>query len=218
MKKLSPKGRWIAVIVTTLLFEVMAVLAIAVEHEKVWNFDSDTVGVAPKGFVAVTGEWTVVEDDTALSKPNVLAQTARNRGSYFNVTIIDQTGHKDIEISVTVKAVAGEEDKGGGLVWRYRDIKNYYIARYNPLEENFRVYKVQDGRRTQFQSANIKLNPGWHTLKVKMEGNHIECSYDGKKYLDVRDDTFKDTGKVGLWTKADAQTYFDDVTVQEGKP
>jgi hypothetical protein len=116
-----------------------------------------------------------------------------------------------VDLSVQMKAVAGRSDQGGGLIWRAKDAKNYYVARYNPLEDNFRVYKVVNGSRSEFQSATIKHSAGWHTLRVTMAGDHIECYYDGKKYLDVKDSTFADAGRIGLWTKADAQTHFDDL-------
>src|SRR5262249_38027336 len=121
----------------------------------------------------------------------------------------------DIEISVSFKAMKGEKDQGGGIVWRYQDADNYYVARMNPLEDNFRFYKVVDGKRSkEFQNAEVKVPAGeWHTLKVKMTGDHIAGSLAGKKYLDVKDDSITKSGKVGLWTKADAQTYFDDFKV-----
>ena len=176
-----------------------------------WNFDTVTVEKKPDGFVTAAGEWKVVADSTAPSRPNVLAQLGKSSGSTFNLTLVSNTHYKDIDISVKLKAVAGRIDQGGGLVWRAKDEKNYYIARYNPLEENYRVYKVENGRRSQFQSANIKRTDGWQLLRVTMTGDHIQCYYDGKKYLDVRDSTFRDAGKIGLWTKSDAQTYFDDL-------
>ena len=118
---------------------------------------------------------------------------------------------------VSFKAVKGEKDQGGGLVWRYQDANNYYVARMNPLEDNFRVYKVVGGKRSkEFQSADVKVPAGeWHTLKIKHVGDHIECFLDGKKHLDVKDDSIDKAGKVGLWTKADAQTYFDNLKVSE---
>ena len=121
----------------------------------------------------------------------------------------------DVEATVSFKAVKGEKDQGGGIVWRYQDANNYYIARMNPLEDNFRVYKVVDGKRTkEFQNAEVKVQTGeWHILKIKMTGDHIECFLDGKKHLDVKDDSIAKAGKIGLWTKADAQTYFDQFTV-----
>ncbi|MBI2298612.1 MAG: hypothetical protein HYU66_06615 [Armatimonadetes bacterium] len=119
---------------------------------------------------------------------------------------------RDVVIELQFKAVAGQEDQGGGPMWRYQDKGYYYIARYNPLENNYRVYKVVKGRRIQLQSADIPASPGWHKLKVVMVGDHIECYYDGKRALDVKDATFAQAGRVGLWTKADAQTHFDDLT------
>jgi len=120
-----------------------------------------------------------------------------------------------VTISVRSRAVAGQEDEGGGPVWRYRDLRNYYIARQNNLENNYRIYKVVNGRRIQLGSTRLRARTGtWHALKVTMTGNHIQCFFDGRKYLDVKDDTFKDAGKVGLWTKADAQTHFDNFTAE----
>ena len=196
---------------------VLAVWSLTFDGEaqsmKIWNFDSDSTAVIAKGFTNDFGAWQVIADPLAPSKPNVLAQMAKSSSPEFNVTLITGTNYKDIDLTVRMKAVAGRIDQGGGLVWRAKDGKNYYIARYNPLEDNFRVYKVVDGKRTEFQSATIKHTDGWHTLRVTMAADHIECHYDGKKYLDVKDSTFTNGGRIGLWTKADAQTHFDDLTV-----
>ncbi len=179
-----------------------------------WNFDTDIPGSIAKGFTNEVGEWKVVTDPNAPSQPNVLAQLAKNSGATFNVTLLGDTNHKNLEISVQMKAVAGKGDQGGGLVWRAKDAKNYYVARYNPLEDNYRLYKVEKGRRSQLKSADIKHQEGWHTLRVTMKDNLIQCYYDGEKYLEDKDNTFSGAGKIGLWTKADAQTQFDDLTVQ----
>ncbi len=186
---------------------------IAQNLEKVWNFDTNKPGDIPEGFINEVGEWKVVVDETAPSKPNVLAQLAKSSGSTFNVTLISGTNYKDIDISVKMKAIAGKEDQGGGLVWRAKDAKNYYVARYNPLEDNYRVYKVEKGRRSQLQSADVKHREGWHTLRVIVQGERIQCYYDGKKYLDAKDSVFTEAGRIGLWTKSDAQSHFDDFTV-----
>jgi len=182
-----------------------------------WTFDADKAGAAPTGFKAEAGDWKVAADDSSPSKPNVLAQSAKSAGPIFNLVLVEGSSYKDLKLSVRMKAVAGELDQGGGLVWRAKDGKNYYIARYNPLEENYRVYKVVDGKRIQLQGATVKPSPGWHELTVEMEGDHIECYFDQKKHLDVKDDAFKDAGKIGLWTKADAQSHFDDLEVAERK-
>jgi hypothetical protein len=179
---------------------------------KSWNFDAEKAGAIAAGFTNEVGEWKVVADNSAPSKPNVLAQLAKNERPVFNVSLANET-YATVDITVKFKAIAGVIDQGGGLVWRARDSKNYYIARYNPLENNYRVYKVEAGRRTQLGTSDIKGSEGWHRLRITMNGDHIECSYDGKKYLDVNDSTFKEAGKIGLWTKADAQTHFDDLTV-----
>jgi len=158
----------------------------------------------------------VLADDTAPSKTGfVLAQTTDDRTALFNLCVADEPRLKDVEATVSFKAVKGEKDQGGGLVWRYQDANNYYVARMNPLEDNFRVYKVVAAKRSkEFQSADVHLHAGeWHTLKIKHIGDHIECFLDGKKYLDVKDDSIDKVGKVGLWTKADAQTHFDDFRV-----
>jgi hypothetical protein len=183
-----------------------------------WNFDGAAAGKMAPGWATASGAWQVDADPTAPSKPNVLAQVSSNHsGSYFNVAVADQPSLKDLTVSVRSRGVAGREDQGGGPVWRYRDLDNYYIARLNNLEDNYRVYKVVNGRRIQIGSADLAAPTGtWHELKVTMTGNHIQCFFDGKKYLDVTDTTLPGPGKVGLWTKSDAQTHFDDFRV-EGK-
>ena len=199
-------------IIFCIVLVLLATLLAAQIPEKIWNFDADSTGSIPEGFTANSGEWKVIGDSTAPSKPNVLAQLGKNSGSTFNVCLINDTNYKDLDVSVKMKAITGKEDQGGGLLWRAKDAKNYYVARYNPLEDNYRVYKVEKGRRSQLQSADIKHSEGWHTLRVTMQGDRIEGYYDGKKYLDVKDPTFQEAGRIGLWTKADAQSHFDDLT------
>jgi hypothetical protein len=196
-------------------------LAAADDRQPLFKFCKDDVGKLPAGWKAdQTGKgegsvWKVVADDTTPSKAGfVLAQTAESPNAFFNLCVSQDSSFQDGEISVSFKAVKGKNDQGGGLVWRYQDADNYYICRMNPLEDNFRVYKVEGGKRTQFQSADVKVPAGeWHTIKVVQKGNQIECSLDGKKYLEAKDDTFPKAGKMGLWTKSDAQTYFDDFKV-----
>jgi 3-keto-disaccharide hydrolase len=200
-------------IILAIAMVLLATGVIAQDGKKSWDFDGDKEGELAQGRINEVGDWKVVADPTAPSKPNVLAQLAKNSGSTFNLTLITGTNYKDVDISVKMKAVAGNEDQGGGLVWRAKDTKNYYVARYNPLENNYRVYKVEKGGRLTLQSADIKQSGDWHTLRATMMGDHIQCYYDGRRYLDVKDSTFSDAGKIGLWTKADAQTHFDDLTV-----
>ena len=196
-------------------------LAAGDEKGILMKFGKDDLGKVPTGWKAAqTGKgesvWKVVADDTAPSKSGfALSQTTADPNAGFNLCVADAPNLTDVEATVSFKAVKGEKDQGGGIVWRYQDANNYYIARMNPLEDNFRVYKVVDGKRTkEFQNAEVKVPTGeWHILKIKMTGDHIECFLDGKKHLDVKDDSIAKAGKIGLWTKADAQTYFDQFTV-----
>jgi hypothetical protein len=187
----------------------------------VYNFDSDTTGQPPAKFhSAKTGggrqeKWAVTADPTAPSKPNVVAQTSTDQTDYrFPLLISDEGSFQDLDLSVKFKAVSGSVDRAGGLVFRLKDANNYYIVRANALENNYRLYHVVKGRRSQFAGANFKVTSGeWHELRVEAVGNKITCYYDGSKRIDATDDTFKDAGKVGLWTKADSVTYFDDLKV-----
>ncbi len=186
-----------------------------------YNFDSDAVGSTPPKFHSARtgkgaeGKWVVMADPTAPSKPNVVAQTSTDKTDYrFPLLIADEGSFKDLELSVRFKAVSGEVDRAGGLVFRLKDANNYYIVRANALEDNYRLYHVVAGNRRQFAGANFKVTSGeWHELRVECIGNKIISYYDGAKKIEATDDTFQDAGKVGLWTKADSVTYFDDLRV-----
>jgi hypothetical protein len=211
--------RWVLLVGVVLLST--AVLS-ADEKERALRFSKGDVGKVPAGWAAdKTGRgegsiWKVVADDTAPSKTGfVLAQTAESPGSMFNLCVANDTNFKDGEITVAFKAMKGKADQGGGIVWRYQDANNYYVARMNPLEDNYRLYHVVAGKRTQIAGKEgIKVPAGeWHTLKIEMQGDKFECYLDGKKEIEARDSTITKAGKVGLWSKADAQTYFDDFKV-----
>jgi hypothetical protein len=195
-------------------------------EQRAFPISRDDVGKVPAGWKAEkTGsgegsDWRVVEDGTAPSKSGVaLAQLAKSPGAVFNICVAEDTKYKDVQLSVAFKAVAGERDQGGGFVWRYRDHNNYYICRMNPLEDNYRVYHVVNGKRTQIGGKEgIKVPAGaWHLLKVDVKGSSMRGYLDGKLIWEATDDTFKDAGKIGLWTKADAQTHFDEFTAR-GEP
>jgi len=176
-----------------------------------WDFESNAPGKIASGFTGEVGRWEVAIDGTN----HVLAQRAESENRIFNLVLLDGASYKDLDISVRLKAVAGKNDQGGGLVWRAKDKDNYYVARYNPLEDNLRVYKVEGGKRTQLDHADVPGNKDWHTLRITMVGREILGYLDGKKFLVAEDSTFPDAGKIGLWSKADAQSYFDDLTVSE---
>jgi hypothetical protein len=190
-----------------------------------WDFEDAAVGKLPPGWTATqTGKgngsvWKVIGDKTAPKGSKVLAQTSESPGSMFNLCVADKSNFKDVQVTVAFKAVKGETDQGGGIVWRYQDASNYYVARMNPLEDNYRLYTVVDGKRVQLATkGKLKIPSGeWHTLTIKHRGDQIECFLDGKKQLEAKDDTFQKAGKIGLWTKADAQTYFAALQVIELK-
>jgi Domain of Unknown Function (DUF1080) len=209
--------RWTTVV--ALVAVAGAAVCAADGKERTFKFTKDDVGMVPTGWKAEqTGKgegnvWRIVADETAPSKSGyVLAQTAKSPGGVFNICVAEDTKYKDVDLSVSLKAIAGDTDQGGGFVWRYKDNNNYYICRMNPLEDNYRVYKVVAGKRVQLGAKEgVKVQTGtWHKLKVEVKGNKVEGYLDGEKMWQITDDTFKDAGKIGLWTKADAQSHFDE--------
>ena len=139
-----------------------------------------------------------------------LAQTAESPSAVFDLCVVEDTSFKDVEVSVALKADTGEKDQGGGVVWRYPDANNYYVARMNPLEDNFRVYKVVGGKRSpEFQDAEVKVPAGGEHAPGPHGRRPHRCFLNGKKHLNVKDGTFAGAGKVGLWTKTDARSSFD---------
>ena len=147
-------------------------------------------------------------------KNHVLAQTAQNADSVFNLLFRPDVMYADLELSVRVKAVAGVVDQGGGLVWRAKNAKTYYVSRYNPLEDSFRVYKVVDGKRFQLGSIKAPGDTDWHTLRVTMKGSKIDCYLDDKLHLEAEDNSIRGYGRIGLWCKSDARSYFDNLSAK----
>jgi hypothetical protein len=196
----------------TLVMLTTAALAAIAAIETV-GFDTASPGQPPAGWTATktgTGEakWTVEKDDTAPSKPNVLKQSGQ---ATYPVCLKDDTNLKDGFVEVKFKPISGREDQAGGLVWRAKDANNYYVARANALENNVTIYHTIKGHRTEKKRANLKVTSNqWHTLRVEFQGTHAVVLSDGTKALEWDDDTFKDAGKVGVWTKADSVTLFDD--------
>jgi hypothetical protein len=214
-----------------LLISVIGIASLAAGSQavKVWDFEKAEVGKLPKGWSAAkTGKgpgsvWKVLEDKSAPAGPKVLVQTSSaGPRSLFNLCVADATQYTDLDLTVALKALGGKIDQGGGPAWRYRDEDNYYVARLNPLEANYRVYKVVKGKRTELASADLQkkesLAGQWHTIRIIQRGGRIRCCLDGKLRLELKDDTFRGAGKVGLWTKADAVTAFDKLSVAAVAP
>jgi 3-keto-disaccharide hydrolase len=186
-----------------------------------YNFDSDAAGQPPANFHQAltgrgsTGKWMVQSETTAPSRPNVLMQISADATDYrFPLIIADEGTFGDMDLSVKFKAVSGKVDQAGGLIFRLKDANNYYVVRANALENNFNLYKVIDGRRREITGSSATVPSGpWHELRVQVTGDRITCYFDGEKKIETSDSTFQGPGKIGLWTKADSVTSFDDLTV-----
>ena len=201
---------------------IMAItMATAVAIAETVNFDDMKPGATPAGWTTTqtgsgSAKWSVEKDDSAPSKPNVLKQSGQ---ATFPVCFKNDTNLKDGFVEVKFKPVAGKEDQAGGVIWRVRDSNNYYIARANALENNVVLYKTVNGKRSPLDIVGRKGGYGvketvasgqWHTLRVEFAGNKFSLPFNGKKLFDVEDTTFTEAGKVGVWTKADSVTLFDD--------
>ncbi len=196
---------------------LLASLAVTAVTELSWadtvTFDNFKTGAAPPGWMATqtgsgSAKWSVEKDDSAPSKPNVLKQSGE---ATFAVCIKNDTNLKDGFVEVKFKPVAGKEDQAGGVIWRVQDANNYYISRANALEDNVTIYHTINGKRVAFKNINTKVTSGvWHTLRVDFEGNKFTVTFDGTKVIDATDESFANAGKVGVWTKADSVTEFDN--------
>ncbi len=188
----------------------------------IWDFDNDPQGTLAKDFSIGTlfdgrpaGEWKALQTDQAKSPPHVLAQVMGKGAEHaYKVVLVDGTTASDLDLQVSFLPIAGKADMGGGLIWRAADDRNYYLTRANPLEQNIRIYRVVKGIRHLLQNFDQTIHlKQWHTLHVLSHGCHIQVLYDEQPVFDLCDQTFT-TGRIGLWTKSDAVTYFDDLRLQ----
>jgi len=193
---------------------------------EILNFDNDAAGSAPDGWIlAMTGrgapKWTVETESTAPSKPNVLKQSGR---ATFPLAIKNDTTIRDGFVEVKFKAVAGSEDRAAGIIWRAKDADNYYVVRANALEDNVVLYKTINGVRKSLEIVGRKGGYGvsarvpsgqWHVLRCDFAGRLFKVTYDGQQLFEVEDTTIAQAGMIGLWTKADSVTLFDDLTYGE---
>jgi hypothetical protein len=137
-----------------------------------------------------------------------------NRGETYALALLDAPFLRDVDLAVTMRPVGGTEDPGGGLVWRVRDENHYYLARWNPREENLRLYVVQDGVRRALVTKSVKVpDHTWHRLRVQARGPRIEVFFDEDRLVLVEDRTFSTAGRIGVWVKADALTQFDELAL-----
>jgi hypothetical protein len=189
-----------------------AALAAGVNAETI-KFGQDPVGALPKGWTAgVTGRgtprWTVEPDGTTPGAPRVLKQSGSGD---FPWCVRTDEPFADGFVEVRFKPLAGREDQAGGVIWRWKDRDNYYVARANALEDNVSLYYTEKGSRKtiKYVEAPVAKN-AWHTLRTEFHGQHIRVLLDGKAYIELDDFHIAGAGAVGVWTKADSVTAFDD--------
>lgn len=199
----------------TLLFYATLLAVVPTAFSATTNFDSDTVSQLPAGWsCGKTGKgsphWSVEPDDSAPSRPNVLRQSGM---ATFPWCVRNDINTADGLVEVKFKPISGKEDQAGGLVWRWKDANNYYVARANALEQNVSLYYTVDGARQTIKYVNAPVAAdAWHTLRVTYKSNAIQVVLDGKTYIETRDAHISGPGKAGVWTKADSVTEFDDFT------
>ena len=165
-------------------------------------------------------EWKIIDDNGN----KVMAQLSSDNPNYhFNVVVFDEIVTKNVNLKVKLKGVNGNMDQGGGFVWRYTDKDNYYVVRANPLEDNVVLYKVVNGRRTDLPVLGkgrtygvdvSTLGNDWFSLSLTVIDDLFTVYFNGMEIFQVKDQSINTAGKIGLWTKADAVTYFDDFVVE----
>jgi hypothetical protein len=216
-------------VVTPALALLLLAPASSGQTPRTLTFDQDKPGAPPQGFsTALTGQgkagvWVVMKDSGSPDRGQVLAQTdTDSTDNRFPVCVLDDVAAENLDLSVMFKPVSGRADQAAGLVWRYKDAANYYIVRANALEHNVVLYKVQNGRRTDLPLKGVGRTYGkkitvpsgqWSTLRVTADGSLFTVYLNGEKLYDAEDVTFADTGKIGVWTKADSVAYFDNLTI-----
>ena len=184
------------------------------------DFDKAQPGTMPAGWeCGVTGRgssrWAVAADKSAPSAPNVFRQTGAGT---FPWCVKKAASIADGYVEVRFKPELGDEDRAGGLVWRWQDGDNYYVARGNALEDNLSLYYTTQGKRNTIKYVNAPVAANvWHSLRVEFSGKRIKVLLDGKSYIEQEDDHIAGSGALGLWTKADSVTAFDDFSYGELK-
>jgi len=160
-------------------------------------------------------DWSIVGDEEAPSPPNVLAQTASEEVSFhFPYVIVASDRLSNVDVTVQFKAISGGIDQAAGIIFRFVDSDNYYVLRANALEDNLVLFKFVDGERPFIASASVPIpKDEWRSLRVSVVGECIQGYIDDTILIEIEDSTFKE-GLVGLWTKADSVTDFDNLVIE----
>ena len=204
-----------SILLASALFSTVNVMAATI------SFDLDALGQPPAGWICgSTGggmpKWTIEVDPGGPGKRKVLRQSG---SAPFPWCVKNDSAVTDGSVEVKFRPISGREDLAGGLVWRWKDGDNYYVARANALENNVSLYYTERGSRKTLQYVDAPVAAGaWHTLRIDFAGAHIAVTLDGKRYIELDDHHIVGTGKVGVWTKADSVTAFDDFSYSAARP
>lgn len=218
----SSPGLFLQICGSCALALMLGSAAAVASETQVWNFDRDEPGRVPPGFQIGTlfdgrpaGDWQIIPTDKAASPPHVLAQLQGKGAEHaYKLVLVQDTDSEDIELSVKILPISGRADMGGGLIWRATDDRNYYLVRANPLEQNVRIYRVVNGVRHMTQNYNHIIDVRqWHHLRVVVRGCNVQVFFDEEAIFKLCDRTFT-KGRIGLWAKSDAVTYFDDLHLE----
>jgi hypothetical protein len=175
-----------------------------------WNFDADATGGVPAGAEPFSGNWVVRAEADAPSKPNALCQVG---DAEFPALALGTGVYGDLTVAMRFKPISGKVDQAAGIISRVQDRDNYYIIRANVLETNVNLYKYAGGRRSGIKDGGAKVANGqWQELRLEVSGDKLRGFLNGQLVVEATDATYK-AGRVGLWTKADSVTCFDDVVV-----
>ena len=208
------------------LLLVLGAAVVAHAASRTADFSQDAINQPPTGFefghtagVGRPGKWIVQAEGTNKFLAQMDADSTRSR---FPVAVLSDVMAADVDLSVRFRPISGRADQAAGLVWRFQNQDNYYIVRANALEDNVVLYKVQQGQRTDLpvkgegrtygKPADVPAGQ-WSTLRVVATAARFEVYFNGRKLYEVDDTTFTQSGRVGVWTKADSVTHFDDLTV-----
>ena len=212
----------VMLVTLTTLLSGLVIETAAQTRLQAWDFEDGQEGQPPVGFSfsrtgqGRVGRWLIKTAPDAPSGEHVLAQTDADATDVrFPMAVADEPSLTDLRLSVTCQPISGKIDQACGLVFRYQDQNNYYLTRANALEDNVRFYTVVNGKRRQLASWSGPVASGvWHQLQMEAQDDRFVVFWDGQRVMAVVDQTFREPGRIGLWTKADSITYFDDLKVE----
>ncbi len=188
---------------------------------KTWDFDQDKAGQPASGWTALEGQWVVIPDATAPSKPNTyglppgrLMSSLMAALNYYPMTVVsDKTEYSDFTLETTFKSVGGRFDCSGGIIFRYVDPKNFYVLSAGCPSDFFALSRMSKGTLSNLKQVVVPTDKDtWYKIKVVAQGSHFMC-YDNDKMEFDYDDNKIAQGRIGLWARDDSQARFDNVTL-----